>query len=80
MRNSLQTVKIRKMTSKEMFCEFCSLQFGNQIVFKLHLKLVHNIIKEDEEMTLVKPKERKTLTYLTFALKRFIVFGIVEEI
>ena len=47
--------------AKEMFCEFCALQFGNDTVFKLHLKLVHNIIKEDEEMTLVKPKERLTL-------------------
>ena len=47
--------------AKEMFCEFCALQFGNDTVFKLHLKLVHNIIKEDEEMILVKPKERLTL-------------------
>lgn len=29
---------------------------------------------------IVLTQERKTLTYLTFALKRFIVFGIVEEI
>ena len=45
-----------------MFCEFCALQFGNMTVFKMHLKLVHNIIKEGEEMTLVKPEERLTRT------------------
>ena len=45
-----------------MFCEFCALQFGNMTVFKMHLKLVHNIIKDGEEMTLVKPEERLTRT------------------
>ena len=49
--------------AKEMICDLCDLKFGNNVVLKLHLKLVHNVIKEDEEMTLVKTKERQGLLY-----------------
>ena len=57
MKIDFSTGKMENGLQKDFFCQLCAIQFGKKAVFDMHLSLVHEKTKEDEQEPLDSDKK-----------------------